>query len=308
MKVLVTGGAGYIGSHQVEMLARAGHKVRVLDLRPVADECLALPGCELVQGNATDFDTVLQAVGDVDVVYHLAWGFYPGDERREIQENLTGTLNLLAASRGAGVGHFVFASSAVVYGPTGPRRVREEHACHPERSTIGGSVYGITKLACEKYCLVYQRRGLAVTVFRLHGVFSGERLAQFGQMIQWARAGQPVKVIQGAGGEYTHLEDVLGVSLLAMANPRAYGEVFNLAGAYTYRDSELARFIVAQAGTGSPIELVEDRTQEMASVSVDKLWRRLGYKPGHGEFLTELVGTGLAKRGTGRAGDERGSH
>jgi len=307
MRVLVTGGAGYIGSHQVQMLAQAGHRVRVLDLRPVAGGRPALPGCEWVQGNAADFDAVLQAARDVDVVYHLAWGFYPGDERREIRENLAGTLNLLEASRAAGVGHFVFASSAVVYGPTGPRRVREEHACHPERSTIGGAVYGITKLAGEKYCLVYQRRNLAVTVFRLHGVFSGERLAQFGQMIERARAGQPVRVIQGAGGEYTHVEDVLGVFRLAMANPRAYGEVFNLAGAYTYRDSELARFIVEQAGTGSPIELVEDQTQEMASVSVEKLWRRLGYKPGQGEFLTELIGAGLAQHGAARAEDERGS-
>lgn len=299
MKVLVTGGAGYIGSRQVQMLGQAGHKVRVLDLQPLA-ECLAVPECEFVHGNLADFDSVVRAVQDVDVVYHLAWGFYPGDERREIQENLAGTLNLLAASRAAGVHHFVFASSAVVYGPTGPGRVDEEHACHPERSTIGGPVYGITKLACEKYCLVYHRRGLAVTVFRLHGVFSQERLGQFGHMIECAHAGQAVKTIQGAGGEYTHLTDVLHVFLLAMANPKAYGEVFNVAGVYTYRDSEVARFIVEQVGNGSRIELVEDRTQEMVSVSVEKLSRLLGYGPERGEFLTQLIASALRKQGADR--------
>lgn len=300
MKVLVTGGAGYIGSRQVQMLGQAGHKVRVLDLQPLANECLAVPACEFVHGNLADFASVVRAVQDVDVVYHLAWGFYPGDERREIQENLAGTLNLLAASRAAGVQHFVFVSSAVVYGPTGPGRVDEEHACHPERSTIGGPVYGITKLACEKYCLVYHRRGLAVTVFRLHGVFSAERLGQFGHMIECAQAGQPVKTIQGAGGEYTHLADVLHVFLLAMANTKAYGEVFNVAGVYTYRDSEVAHFIVEQVGTGSRIELVEDRTQEMVSVSVEKLSQLLGYRPECGEFLTQLIASALGKHGADR--------
>ncbi len=140
------------------------------------------------------------------MVYHLAWGFYPGDERREVQENLFGTLNLLEAALAAEVRHFLFASTAVVYGPTGPARVGEGHPCHPERSTIGGPVYGITKLACEKYCLVYQWRGLPVTIFRMHGVFSEGHLGQFGQMIQQALAGEPVSAIREAGGEYAHLE------------------------------------------------------------------------------------------------------
>jgi UDP-glucose 4-epimerase len=300
MKILVTGGAGYIGSRQVQMLGQAGHQVRVLDLQPLADECLAVPACEFVQGNLADSASVVRAVQDVDVVYHLAWGFYPGDERREVQENVAGTLNLLAASRAAGVRHFVFVSSAVVYGPTGPGRVDEEHACHPERSTIGGPVYGITKLACEKYCLVYHRRGLNVTVFRLHGVFSGERLGQFGHMLECAQAGQPVKPIQGAGGEYAHLADVLRIFPLAMANPKAYGEVFNVAGVVTYRDSEVAHFIVEQVGAGSRIELVEDRAQEMVSVSVDKLSQLLGYKPERGEFLTQLIASALGKHRANR--------
>ena len=85
----------------------------------------------------------------MDAICHLAWGFYPGDERRELQENIPGTLTLLQAALGAGVRQVVFASTAVVYGPTGPARVGEECPCHPERSAIGGPVYGIAKLACE---------------------------------------------------------------------------------------------------------------------------------------------------------------
>lgn len=281
MKVLVTGGAGYVGSHLADALRQAGHAVRVLDLRPA--------NCDFIQGSVADPSLVAQAVRDVEVVYHLAWGFYLGDERREIQENLLGTLNLLEAALAAGVRHFLFASTAVVYGPTGPVHVDEEHPCHPERSTIGGPVYGITKLACEQLCLVHQRRGLPVTVFRMHGVFSQGRLGQFGQMIQQALAGEPVKAIREAGGEYAHLEDVLTAFLLAMGNPKTHGDIFNLAGSHTYRDPDLARHIVETTGSESRIELVVDPTQGIISVSVDKLRRLLEYRPEQGEFLIGLI-------------------
>ncbi len=194
---------------------------------------------------------------------------------------------------------FLFSGSAVVYGPTSRTRVGEEHPCHPERSTLGGPVYGITKLACERLCLVYQRRGLPVTVFRLHGVFSAGDLGQFGPMIQQALAGRPVQATRGAGGEYAHIEDVLRAFLVATDDPRAHGEVFNLAGSHTYRDPDVAQYIVGTAGSGSEVELVEDATQTMVSVSVDKLWRRLGYEPKRGEFLTGLIQGVLAERGVG---------
>jgi UDP-glucose 4-epimerase len=281
MKVLVTGGAGCIGFHLVNALRQAGRTVRVLDLRPA--------NSDFIQGSIADPNLVAQAVRDVEVVYHLAWGFYPGDERREIQENLFGTLNLLEAALAAGARHFLFASTAVVYGPTGPVQVDEEHPCHPERSTIGGPVYGITKLACEQLCLVYQRRGLPVTVFRMHGVFSKGRLGQFGQMIEQALAGEPVRAIREAGGEYSYLQDVLRAFLLAMDNAKTHGEVFNLAGSHTYRNPKLARYIVETAGSESQIELVEDPMRGMISVSVDKLRRLLEYGPARGEFLTGLI-------------------
>lgn len=305
MKVLVTGGAGYIGSHLVDALRQAGHAVRVLDINPASGEHLADPGCDFIQGSVADPSLVAQVVRDVEVVYHLAWGFLtwrfypesrPEEERREIQENLFGTLNLLEAALTAKVRHFLFASTAVVYGPTGPARVDEEHPCHPERSTIGGPVYGITKLACEKFCLVYQRQGLPVTVFRMHGVFSEGHLGQFGQMIEPALAGEPVRAIQGAGGEYGHLEDVLRAFLLAMGNPKAHGEVFNLAGSHTYNDPKLARFIVETAGSESQVNLVEDSTQGMISVSTDKLHERLGYRPAQGEFLTGLIAEAVLEK------------
>ncbi|MDY6875882.1 MAG: NAD(P)-dependent oxidoreductase [Chloroflexota bacterium] len=281
MNALVTGGSGYIGSHLVDALRQAEHAGRVLDLRSHDGD--------FIVGSVADAGTVARAVRDVEVAYHLAWGFYPGDERREVQENLLGTLNLLEAALAAGARHLLFASTAVVYGPTGPAQVNEEHSCHPEQSTIGGPVYGITKLACEKLCLMYQRRGLPMTIFRIHGVFSEGRLGQFGHMVRQALTGEPVRAIRGAGGEYTHLEDVLQAFLLAAGNPKAQGEIFNLAGSHTYREPKVARYIVEMAGSSSPLELVKDPTQEMVSVSADKLRRVLGYRSEREEFLTELI-------------------
>jgi UDP-glucose 4-epimerase len=288
MKILVTGGAGYVGSHLVDTLRQKGHAVRVLDLRPANGD--------FIQGSVADPSLVAQAVQGVEVIYHLAWGFYSGDERREVQENLFGTLNLLEAALAAGVRHLLFVSTAVVYGPTGPTRVDEEHPCHPERSTLGGPVYGLAKLTCEKLCLVYQRRGLPVTIFRMHGVFSQGCLGQFGPMIEQALAGKPVKAIREAGGEYAHLEYVLRAFLLAMDNPKAHGAVFNLAGSHTYSEPELARYIVETTGSESQIQLIEDPTQGMISVSVDRLRRVLGYEPQRGEFLTALIRRALREK------------
>jgi UDP-glucose 4-epimerase len=305
MRTLVTGGSGYIGSHLAGALRRAGHAVRVLDLEPPGGGSPVGPGCDFIQGSVADLGLVAQAARDVEVVYHLAWSFLvwrfypefrPEEERREIQENLSGTLNLLEAALAAGVRHFLFASSAVVYGPTGTVQVEEEYPCHPERTALGGPVYGIAKLAGEKLCLLYQRRGLPVTVFRLHGVFSEGRLSQFGEMIRQALAGEPVRATRGAGGEYAHLDDVLRAFLLATGNPRARGEVFNLAGTHTYSDPELARYIVATAGSESRVELAEHPSQEMVSVSVDKLRSALGYRPERGEFLTRLIRKALDER------------
>ena len=304
MGVLVTGGAGYVGSHLVGRLLQAGHTVRVLDLALASSELLASASCEFVQGSVADRSLVAQAMQGVEVTYHLAWGFatqrsYPQfhleEERQEIQENLFGTISVLEAALTAGVQHFLFSSSAVVYGPTGVVRVNEEHPCYPERSTIGGSMYGVTKLASEKLCLIYQQRGLPVTIFRLHGVFSEGHLGQFADMIRQALAGEPVRAIREAGGEYTHLEDVLAAFLRAMATPRTYGEVYNLAGSYTYSDPELARYIVEMAHSKSRIELVEDSMQGMISVSVDKLGRVLGHRPEQGEFLTGLIRCALGQ-------------
>lgn len=301
MQILVTGGAGYIGTQLVDALCRAGHTVRVLETRSPDSR---RPPVDYIVASITEPDAVARAMQNVEAVYHLAWRFLcaasqpefqPEDERREIQENLFGTLNLLEAALAAGVRQFVFASSAVVYGPTGPTQVDEEHPCHPESSTIGGPVYGITKLTCEKYCLVYHQRGLPVTILRIHGVFSEGKLGQFETMIEQALAGRPVQAFREAGGQYAHIDDVLKACVLVLDDPSACGEVFNLAGAHTYRDPELAHFIVDIAGAKTELALIDDPGQRMISVSVGKLCKLLGHQPTKEEFLPDLIQQAIEK-------------
>jgi UDP-glucose 4-epimerase len=283
LRILVTGGAGYVGSHLAAILRRAGDSVRVVDRQPAAGAVGSL------QGDLAHLDVAARAVRGIDTICHLAWGFCRRDPRGELFANLLSTFNLIEAALAAGVRHLVFASTAVVYGPTGPARVDEDWPCHPEETTIGGPVYGITKLACEKLCLASRKRGLTVTVLRIHGVFSRGRLGPFDSMLRQALTGQPVRVVQEAGGEYVHLTDVLSVFRLVIGEPRGSNGTFNVAGSQTYRDSEVAHWLVEAVDSSSPIVPVSEPGQAMVSVSVDRLYQVLGWRPGQGEFLSGLI-------------------
>jgi UDP-glucose 4-epimerase len=269
--------------------------VRVLDKQsPAATHAQA--SCEWVHGDLLDAGDLTIALDGIGAVYHLAWGFYPGDYRREVEENLLGTLNLLEACKTSRVRHLIIASTAVVYGPTGREPACEADPCHPERTAIGGPVYAITKLACEHYCLACQRDGPAVTVLRIHGVFSEDRLAQFSGMIEQATEGRDIIAVAEAGGQYVHLDDVVWAMCGVLEKDGAPGEVFNVAGCRVYRDSDIARHIAAKAGSGSKVTLFSDPGQGMVSVSVDKLSQAIGYHPRESDFLRELIDACLASR------------
>lgn len=171
MNVLITGGAGFIGSHLAQRLEGEGHRVRALDnLSTGKRENLAGTRVELVEGDIRDADTVDRCVRGVEAVVHLA---AVASVQASIDDplgthatNFDGTLHLLDAAQRRGVKRFLYASSAAVYGDTERLPVDEDVALNPL------SPYAADKLAGEYYLRHYVRRyGLDATAFRFFNIY-----------------------------------------------------------------------------------------------------------------------------------------
>jgi UDP-glucose 4-epimerase len=239
MRVLVTGGAGFIGSNLVDALLRRGHAVRVLDnfssgrrgnLAGVEDEI------ELVEGDLRSYERVHRAVQGCEVVFHQ--GALPS-VIRSVQDPLTtseinvgGTLNVLLNARDEGVRRLVFASSSSIYGDA-PGFPRKEGA-----TPMPLAPYAVSKLAAEQYCTVFATvYGLETVSLRYFNVFgrhqdpASQYSAVIPRFITAMRAGTS-PTIYGTGEQsrdFTHIDNVVAANLLAMDAPDAAGRVLNIA-------------------------------------------------------------------------------
>ena len=239
MRVLVTGGGGFIGSHIVERLVVDGHEVRVLDnfatgrrenLLEVADQI------ELVEGDIQSYERVHTAVRGCDIVLHQA--ALPSVPR-SVQDpltsnasNVTGTLNLLLAARDSDVRRVVFASSSSVYGANPELPKREELAPIPI------SPYAVAKLAAENYCRAFTTvYGLETVALRYFNVFGPRQdpLSQYAAVIpNFISAGlngtQPTVFGDGEQSrDFTYVENVVEANLLAAGAKGVAGRVYNVA-------------------------------------------------------------------------------
>lgn len=291
MRVLVTGGAGFMGSSMVEELLAHGVTVRVLDkTRGVLAE-LKNPALEIIEGGIEDQPTVQRAMQGVDVVYHLAETF-SSRPSEVIDTDVQGNINLLGAATEYGIKHFLFASTHRVYGQPRYLPVDEEHPLHPEES--GRSLYAIFKLANEKLCLAYWREhNLPITIFRFWWLFSHEIGGQaLRAVIDTALKGAPIIIPEKAGGNFLHNDDAAAAFRLATLNEMTYGEIFNLSsGTYTTWQ-ELAELICELTRSSSPLKLVpKEEWQGNTSIgtdrsipyecnlSIDRAERLIGFKP-----------------------------
>lgn len=241
-RYLVTGGAGFIGSHLAGELARRGHHVVVLDDLSGGSRERVPEEAELVVGSVTDasvVDSVIEA-GKIDGVYHLAAftaeAISHAVMRHNYQTNLIGSVNLINSSLREGTRFFGFASSVGVYG-RGRTPMREDDTAEPVDS------YGLAKLVVERELAAAMRtHGLAFTAFRMHNVY-GEwqnmhdpyRNAVAIFLNQILR-GEPM-TIYGSGQQvraFTYINDILPVLADAPDTPAAWGQVFNLGGSQTH--------------------------------------------------------------------------
>jgi UDP-glucose 4-epimerase len=242
---LVTGGAGFIGSHIVERLVHDGHSVRVLDdFSAGKEENLAplLHKIELVRGDIRDKAVVTDAVKDIEVVFHeAALGSVPrsvADPETTHEVNITGTLNVLLAARDAGVRRLVFASSSSVYGETLELPKHEKIQPQPL------SPYALSKLTGEYYISIFKEvygfEAVALRYFNIFGPRQDPNSSYAAVMPKFAMAllGGERPVIYGDGlqsRDFTYVENVVEANLLASEAENIAGQAFNVAcgGRYT---------------------------------------------------------------------------
>lgn len=237
--ILVTGGAGFIGSHLVESLLERGNYVIALDCfddyyngkDKNIQNCLANPSFKLVKGDILDYDTLLAAMNDVDVVFHLA--AQPGvrfslqNPWKTTRINVYGTLNVLLAAKKSQVEKVVFASSSSVYG------VPQYLPCDEKHPTKPISPYGASKLAAEIYCHAFLRIfSLPITILRYHTVYGPRQrpdmaIYKFTDSLIHGLA----PLIYGDGNQtrdFTFVLDAVEGTILAAESEDSVGETFNI--------------------------------------------------------------------------------
>jgi len=300
---LVTGGAGFIGSHLVERLIALGHRVRVLDdLSEGRRENLAAvwDRIEFIEGDLRDPETVRRAVCGVEYILHqAALRSVPRSVEDPVTTtavNVLGTVNLLRAACDAGVRRVVFASSSSVYGETAELPLRESHEPRPI------SPYAVSKLAGEHYCAVFTRLyGVETVSLRYFNVFGprqdprSEYAAVIPRFILAALRGEPLE-IHGDGlqsRDFTYVENVVEANLRAATQPGIAGEVFNVGCGQRYSVLDVKAHLERILGRSLPARHTPPRKGDVRHTQADmsKAEAALGYRPrvGFAEGLRRTV-------------------
>jgi UDP-glucose 4-epimerase len=239
MRILVTGGAGFIGSNLVRSLAACGEKVRILDdlsTGQVANIEDVTGRVELITGSTTDRELVREALQGCELVYHLAGDSNPVRQPlaspTQVVDEVVGTLTILFAARDTDVRRVVYASSSALYGREPRLPTREDSSVDSDLS------FAAVKLACEDYCRAFSREyGIETACLRLYNAF-GPREDPFspsaGAVARFAVRmilGQP-PVIFGDGEQtrdFVFVANVVQAFILAGTSPhRLWGEVVNV--------------------------------------------------------------------------------
>jgi len=292
-RVLVTGGAGFIGSNLTEALLKEGHEVRVLDNfstgkreNLIFDE--VYPFLEIMEGDICNLSDCREAVRGVEYVFHQA--ALPSVQRSVEDPLLThsvnagGTLNLLIASREEGVKRFIYASSSSIYGDTPTLPKKEEMPPTPL------SPYALQKYIGEEYCrLFYQLYGFETISLRYFNIFGPKQdpesiySAVIPKFIHALLHGYP-PTIYGDGEQsrdFTFIENVVHANLLAMEMEHASGEVLNIACGNQTSLNQLLNFLQDLIGKKVLPRHEEPRKGDVrhSLADIHKATKILNYKP-----------------------------
>ncbi len=285
MRIAVTGGSGFIGSHVVDALAATGHDVSVIDLKAPHRSDVNYWSVSLEDGEG-----LLRATHGQDAIMHLAAYADVNDVVRDpvgaVDLNVTGTLRVLEAAKGNGVGRVVLASTVWVYSSLADAsrgRVVDESV----EVSIGASrhVYTSTKIAAEMLCHDYwNMHQVPFTVLR-YGIPYGPRMRPslvIPIFVRKALAGEAL-TLTGDGlqhRKFVYVEDLARAHVLALADV-AKNQTYNLDGAEKVTIRRIAESVLRLTGSQRPLEFVPARSGDYGGVDVssEKAKRDLGWEP-----------------------------
>jgi len=286
MKILITGGAGFIGSHLCEKCTEEGHTVLCLD-NSMKENLINIRlllhhrNFKLIEGDIRDSDLLGKIMRDIDVVVHLA-AHMPEDKNIDnpflcFDINERGTLNLLKAAYLNGVNTFIYSSTMMVYSePPDYLPVDENHPVQPI------TIYGVSKLAGELYCKVYSK-AMNMVVLRYsraygEGMTKCEPITTF---INQALSNKPI-TIYGDGtqsSDFVYVRDIVQAALLALEKNKP--GVYNIGGGEEISARDVAKRIINFTGSKSEIVMVDKNVDRPFRFVLDitKSRKVLGYSP-----------------------------
>ena len=286
-KILVTGGAGFIGSYIAEELLKEGADVVVYDnlIRGRKENIMSPDKIEFVEGDIRDYGKLNNLMKDIDYVFHEAAVAvrrclkYPEES---IDVNIKGSFNVFKSCVENKVKKIIFASSASVYGNTIYSPMNEEHPKNPI------SYYCVSKLACEHYLRVFAKQGLKNISFRYMNVYGPRQSVDafytsvIINFLNEIRNGRP-PVIHGDGSQtfdFVHVRDVARANVMALKSDIT-DEVFNLGGEEVVSIKQLAEMIIELTGSNlKPVYQPEKLVLVKKRVGdITKIKKMLGFEP-----------------------------
>ncbi len=257
-KVLVTGGAGFIGSHLVDALVEEGHSVVVIDNLSTGKKSQVNKKAKFIKADIRNLKKIKPCFKGVNLVFHLAarTSIQPSikDPVSTFDHNITGTLNVLLASRDAGVKRVVYSASSSSYGD------QDTLPLHEEMTPRFKSPYSLSKYVGEELCRLFSNlyglESVSLRYFNVYGprqIATGAYAAVVGVFLKQFKDGKPLTIV-GDGSvqrDFTHVFDVVRANILAVQSIKVgKGEVINIGTGKNYSINEVASMILTPPERG----------------------------------------------------------
>lgn len=250
MKILITGGGGFLGLHLAHFFAKKEHKPTLFDIHK-PDPKEYPPASLFITGDVRNRVQVEEAARDADVIIHAAAALPLWKKNEIFSTNIGGTKTVLDAARKQKVKHVVYVSSTAVYG------IPKKHPILEDDPLVGVGPYGQSKIEAEKYCVNYQKMGLPVTIIRPKTFIGTARLGVFEILFDWIKDGKKIPVIGDGTNRYQLLDvdDLVEATyrIVTAEDKKNLWTVFNIAAEKFSTVREDLEELFAYAKSGSKI-------------------------------------------------------